>query len=75
MQATIVKIGNSQGIRIPKSLLRTSGLSGSVELKTKKGEIKIVPSKPRANSEALLSEKSLNDWANPQEEEAWKNLQ
>lgn len=32
MKAQIVRIGNSQGIRIPKPLLEQSGLSGEVEI-------------------------------------------
>lgn len=32
MKARLVKIGNSQGIRIPKPLLEQSGLSDEVEL-------------------------------------------
>jgi antitoxin MazE len=32
MRAQIVRIGNSQGIRIPKMLLEESGISGEVEL-------------------------------------------
>jgi antitoxin MazE len=32
MKAQIIQIGNSQGIRIPKSLLEDSRIKGSVEL-------------------------------------------
>lgn len=32
MKARIVKIGNSQGIRIPKSLIQLTGLTGDVEI-------------------------------------------
>lgn len=32
MKAQIIQIGNSQGIRIPKTLLEDSGVSGEVEL-------------------------------------------
>lgn len=32
MRTRIVRIGNSQGIRIPKPLLEQAGLSGEVEL-------------------------------------------
>lgn len=35
MKANIVRIGNSQGIRIPKPLLERTGLSGQVELVVK----------------------------------------
>ena len=39
--ARIVRIGNSQGVRIPKPLLEESGLSGEVELEVREGEIVI----------------------------------
>lgn len=32
MKAQIIQIGNSQGIRIPKTLLEESGITGAVEL-------------------------------------------
>jgi antitoxin MazE len=39
MKARIVKIGNSRGIRIPKSLLQRSNLSEEVELEAEKNRI------------------------------------
>ena len=79
MITTLVSIGNSKGIRIPKVLLNESGLSKEVELKVKKGEIRIttIPSKKQsAASTLLLSEKTLaTDWDRPEEEEAWASLQ
>lgn len=35
MKAKIVKIGNSQGLRIPKPLLEQTGLNGEVEITVK----------------------------------------
>lgn len=78
MITTIISIGNSRGIRIPKLLLDESGLGNEVELKVKKGEIRIVPAKIKRNTinDTLFSEKSLGtDWNRPEEDEAWKNLQ
>jgi antitoxin MazE len=43
MKASIIAIGNSQGIRIPKALLAESGLSGEVELELTKEGILIRP--------------------------------
>jgi len=34
-----IKIGNSQGFRIPKVLLEESGIDGEVEIEAKPGEI------------------------------------
>jgi len=50
MKTSIVTIGNSQGIRIPKILLEQSKLSGEVELEVKGESIVILPArKPRQN--------------------------
>ena len=43
----IVKIGNSQGIRIPKWLLEQSGLGETVELEVQDDHIVIRPARPR----------------------------
>ena len=49
MRARIVKIGNSQGIRIPKPLLEQTGIMDDVELDVDKNQIMIRPvSNPRA---------------------------
>lgn len=40
-KARIVRIGNSQGVRIPKPLLEQAGLEGEVELHAEKGRIVI----------------------------------
>lgn len=45
MKASIIAIGNSQGIRIPKALLEESGLSGEVELELTKEGLLIRPAK------------------------------
>ena len=48
MKASIVKIGNSQGIRIPRLLLRQLQLAGEVELTVKHNQLVIKPSqRPR----------------------------
>lgn len=79
MLTTLISIGNSRGIRIPKPLLSESGLGDEVELQVKKGEIRILaaPAKGQSvSSTLLLSEKVLaTDWNRPEEEEAWASLQ
>jgi antitoxin MazE len=48
MRTHIVKIGNSQGIRIPKPLLDQTGIIDDVELEVEKTQIIIRPtSSPR----------------------------
>jgi len=39
MKTKVVKIGNSRGIRIPKSLIHESGLKNEVELEVSDGQI------------------------------------
>ena len=71
MITSIITIGNSRGVRIPKLLLDESGLKEKVELKAKKGEIRIVPvKKSNAVETAILSEKALSEWNRPEEEKA-----
>ncbi len=43
MKASIVRIGNSQGIRIPKSVLEQTRLGGEVELEVRDRQIVIRP--------------------------------
>ncbi|MBN2341636.1 MAG: AbrB/MazE/SpoVT family DNA-binding domain-containing protein [Deltaproteobacteria bacterium] len=43
METTIIKIGNSQGVRIPKPMLKQCGLSGRVEMTVKENELVIRP--------------------------------
>ena len=53
MRARVVKIGNSQGIRIPKILLDQTGILDDVELEVEKNQIVIRPiSNPRGDWEA-----------------------
>ncbi len=48
MKTRIIKIGNSQGIRIPKLLLHQLQLGGEVELAVKHNQLVIQPSqRPR----------------------------
>ena len=79
MITTIIDIGNSRGIRIPKPLLAESGLGEQVVLQVKKGEIKIIPATIKVKFIAdtlLLSGKTLAaDWDRPEEDEAWASLQ
>lgn len=43
MKTKVVKIGNSRGIRIPKSVIEESGLKSEVELEVNDGQIIIKP--------------------------------
>jgi antitoxin MazE len=55
MKARIVKIGNSQGIRIPKLLLERSNLAEEVELEAQENQIVIRSARqPRQNWESAF---------------------
>ncbi|KKQ18389.1 MAG: Transcriptional regulator/antitoxin, MazE [Berkelbacteria bacterium GW2011_GWA1_36_9] len=79
MITSLIAIGNSRGVRIPKPLLHESGLKDQVELQAKKGEIRIIAARLKSTSAAatlLLSEKTLAaDWNRPEEDKAWASLQ
>jgi len=55
MRARIIRIGNSQGIRLPKAVLDQSGLTDEVELEVEDGQIVLrAPENPRAGWEAAF---------------------
>ncbi len=45
MKASIIRIGNSKGVRIPKPLLDQCRLEGIVELEARGGELVLRPAK------------------------------
>ena len=45
MKANIIRIGNSQGVRIPKPFLEQCGLEGSVEMNVEDNVVVIAPSR------------------------------
>ena len=57
MKARIVRIGNSQGIRIPKPLILQTGLTGEVEITVEENRLVIRPAfRPRSGwAEAFQS--------------------
>jgi antitoxin MazE len=57
MKTRIVRIGNSQGVRIPKPLIEQAGLSGEVEISVE-GNSLIIKSvaKPRAGWASAFAE-------------------
>jgi antitoxin MazE len=55
VHARIIRIGNSQGVRIPKALLEESGLSGDVDITVRDGAIVIASaSSPRQGWDAAF---------------------
>ena len=45
MRARVIKIGNSQGLRIPKPILEQTGIRHEVEIEVEKNQIVIRPVK------------------------------
>jgi antitoxin MazE len=57
MKSSIVQIGNSKGVRIPKPLLDQTGLSGEVDIRAEEDTLVIGPArKPREGWEAAFRE-------------------
>ncbi len=55
MKTRIVKIGNSQGVRIPKPLIEETGLKGEVEINAHNGALIIrAAKKPREGWDAAF---------------------
>jgi antitoxin component of MazEF toxin-antitoxin module len=78
MQSTIIQIGNSKGVRLTKDMLLLSGITRNIEIRVKRGEIKIVPARKSkiVQGFAATSEASFaKDWLRPEEDEAWKAYQ
>jgi antitoxin MazE len=57
MKTRIVRIGNSQGVRVPKPLLEKVGLKGELEVSAEDGALVIRPAKrPREGWAAAFRE-------------------
>ena len=62
MRARIVKIGNSQGVRIPKPILEQTGIMEDVELEVEKNQITIRPvSSPRVGWDLAFKKMAENN--------------
>lgn len=81
MRAQIIRIGNSQGIRIPKTMLEQVGFKEDVELEVKKDQIIIKAAKKvrqgwekafqemaKRGDDKLLDAVTNNNW----DEEEWQ---
>lgn len=44
----LVKIGNSQGVKIPKDLIKLANLSGEIEFELKENGLLLKPANPRS---------------------------
>ena len=77
MRVRVVKIGNSQGIRIPKPILEQTGITDDVELEVEHNQIIIRPvSNPRADwDDAFRSMADKGDdrlvWGDENTDHSW----
>ena len=75
IRTSIIKIGNSQGVRLPKALLAISGIENDVEIAVTKGAIIIRPAKKARqgwaehfeamasyNDDSLLDDRIPTEW-------------
>jgi antitoxin MazE len=62
MRAKVIKIGNSRGIRIPKSIIEQSGLNDEVELEVRNDQIiiKSISTNTRENWDLLFKKMAQN---------------
>jgi len=82
MRARVIKIGNSQGLRIPKPILEQTGIMDDVEIEVEKNQIVIRPVKnvregwdtafkmmaEKGNDEPIVDESIDHSW----DEEEWQ---
>jgi antitoxin MazE len=75
MRSKLVKVGNSRGVRIPKSMLDEAEIDGEIDMRVVDGEIRITAAEPETGMTfLLLSREALSDWDRPEEDEAWADL-
>ena len=61
MRTKLIPIGNSRGIRIPKTLIEQCGLADQIELEPRDGELVLRSSKnPRAGWDAAFQKMAEN---------------
>jgi antitoxin MazE len=82
MRARVIKIGNSQGLRIPKPILDQTGIMDDVEIEVEKNQIIIRPVKnvregwdsafkamaEKGHDEPIFDDNILHSW----DEEEWQ---
>jgi len=62
MEASVIKIGNSKGLRLSKTILEKYKIKDKVELILEKGRIILKPIKqPRKNWESAFKEMRMNN--------------
>ena len=81
MRARVIKIGNSQGLRIPKPILEQTGIMDDVEIEVEKDRIIIRPVKNAREgwdkAFSTMGERGddsplIDDFSNSWDEEEWQ---
>lgn len=77
MRGKLVKIGNSQGVRIPKTLVDQAGLTGEIEFTVLPDGLLISPVEDydSGNMFIFAGRSALEEMNTPEEDEAWAFLQ
>ena len=75
METTIIKIGNSQGLIIPKRMLNRLGINKKVEISVKDGSLSIAPvhDNPRHGWENAFASATANQGFDKSEFESLEN--
>ena len=60
MKIDIIKIGNSQGIRIPKTIMEQCGFTDSIEMEIKDGNLVLSPLRVREGWSESFQEMAAN---------------
>ena len=78
MKTSIIKIGNSRGVRIPKTLLQQLMLTDEADITIKDGGLFITPSRSVKGVRAAWGPSYsafAKEWDTPEEDAAWASLQ
>ncbi len=76
MEISLIKIGNSQGIRLPKSMIQEYGFKDKIEVTQNKGEVILKPiknKKIRENWEEKFKKYSKEN-SEDHEFKSWENF-
>jgi len=74
MKAKLVKIGNSRGVRLPKTVIAQAGLGDQIEIAVRKNEVILssVLASPREGWDEAFR-KALAEQGQDQPDEQWQN--
>ena len=71
MQVSLIKIGNSKGIRLPKAIIEQTGMEDEIDLQVEDGKVVLSPTKQRRAGWAQAAKTchqaghdDLGDWDN-----------